>query len=170
MCASSRGPTSDTILMADSRRSAARALAVRTWPGRRVHQRCQEPVGGNWVTWPGFDKLWANILPRPPAARAGQRNLGRFRPASDELVVDYRSRTAWTSRKRFRTFHHRTERIPHAVEGGKGSGGHYRGAVKIGSNQGLFRIRPLTCRGRSGGRVLPPGRRNAGSTATTNSC
>ncbi len=43
----------------------------------------------NWVTWPGFDKLWANIfrdlLPHAPSSET----TADFDRASEELVVDY---------------------------------------------------------------------------------
>ena len=44
----------------------------------------------NWVTWPGFDRLWANIfrdlLPHAPQSETS----ADFDRASNELVVDYR--------------------------------------------------------------------------------
>jgi uncharacterized membrane protein/uncharacterized protein YegL len=44
----------------------------------------------NWVTWPGFDKLWANIF-RDILPHASQTETAAdFDRASNELVVDYR--------------------------------------------------------------------------------
>jgi hypothetical protein len=98
----------------------------------------------NWVQWPGFDKLWANIfrdlLPHAPQSET----TADFDRASDELVVDYR-------------LSHNVEepaRTPdifvlgpggfHApLKMGKVAAGHYRGRLGIGQNQGLFRVRPL---------------------------
>jgi uncharacterized membrane protein len=137
-------PTSDTILMADREDP----LLVR-WQyglGRTAvfTSDAKNRWAANWVQWPGFDKLWANIfrdlLPHAPQSET----TADFDRASDELVVDYR-------------LSHNVEepaRTPdifvlgpggfHApLKMGKVTAGHYRGRLGIGQNQGLFRVRPL---------------------------
>jgi uncharacterized membrane protein/uncharacterized protein YegL len=137
-------PTSDTILMADREDP----LLVR-WQyglGRTAvfTSDAKNRWAANWVQWPGFDKLWANIfrdlLPHAPQSET----TADFDRASDELVVDYR-------------LSHNVEepdRTPdifvlgpggfHApLKMGKVAAGHYRGRLAIGQNQGLFRVRPL---------------------------
>ena len=83
-------PTSDTILMADREDP----LLVR-WQyglGRAAvfTSDAKNRWAANWVQWPGFDKLWANIfrdlLPHAPQSET----TADFDRASDELVVDYR--------------------------------------------------------------------------------
>ena len=83
-------PTADTILTADREDP----LLVR-WQyglGRAAvfTSDAKNRWAANWVTWPGFDKLWTNIfrdlLPHAHASEA----TADFDRASDELVVDYR--------------------------------------------------------------------------------
>ena len=62
------------------RRSAAGALAVRAGPHRGVHQRRQEPLGGQLGAMAGLRQALGQHLPRPAAARAAERNHGGFRP------------------------------------------------------------------------------------------
>ncbi len=73
-------PASDTILAADREDP----LLVR-WQyglGRAAvfTSDAKNRWAANWVTWPGFDKLWANIfrdlLPHAPQSET----VGRFRP------------------------------------------------------------------------------------------
>jgi Ca-activated chloride channel homolog len=102
----------------------------------------------NWVTWAGFDRLWANIfrdlLPHAQPTEAA----AEFDRAGNELVVDYLM----------------GRNVPDPGAGGaplpdvfafgpngfqarltvnKVAAGHYRGRLAIGQNQGLFRVRPL---------------------------
>jgi hypothetical protein len=96
------------------------------------------------VEWPGFDRFWANIfhdlLPHAPESET----LADFDPAAGDLVVDYR----------FSNNVEEPAAIPDIfvlgpggfeapLKVGKVAAGHYRGRLAIGSNQGLFRIRPL---------------------------
>ncbi len=137
-------PTADTILDADP----ADPLLVR-WQyglGRAAvfTSDAKNRWAVNWVTWPGFDRLWANIfrdlLPHAPASEA----TADFDRASNELVVDY----------------HLTANVPEPavipdifalgpngfqapLKVSKVAAGHYRASLNIGQNQGLFRVRPL---------------------------
>ncbi|MGA2715274.1 MAG: VWA domain-containing protein [Bryobacteraceae bacterium] len=98
----------------------------------------------NWLTWPGFDRLWTNIfrdlLPHGNESEA----VARYDSANQELVVDY----------------HLSDRAPesanppdlyvmgpgdfrHPLEVARLSPGAYRGRLRIGSLEGLFRVRPL---------------------------
>ena len=62
------------------RRSAAGALAVRVGTRGGVHQRRQEPLGGQLGTMAGLRQAVGQHLPRPAAARAAERDHGGFRP------------------------------------------------------------------------------------------
>jgi len=98
----------------------------------------------SWLTWNGFDRLWANIardlLPRAQSSEA----QAEFDSSTERLVVNY----------------HLSRRVdePAAVpaiyvlgpngfraplEVAKVAAGSYRGVIQIGRNQGLFRVRPL---------------------------
>lgn len=137
-------PTADTILDADP----MDPLLVR-WQyglGRAAvfTSDAKNRWAVNWVTWPGFDRLWANtfrdLLPHAPASEA-TADLDR---ASNQLVVDY----------------HLTANVPEPptapdifalgpggfqapLKVSKVAAGHYRASLNIGQNQGLFRVRPL---------------------------
>jgi hypothetical protein len=41
----------------------------------------------NWLTWPGYDKLWTNLFRDSPHA-AGSEATASYN-ANDELIVDY---------------------------------------------------------------------------------
>ena len=137
-------PTADTILDADPRDP----LLVR-WQyglGRAAvfTSDAKNRWAADWVTWPGFDRLWANLfrdlLPHAPASEA----TADFDRATNLLTVDY----------------HLSANVPepdaipdvfaigpngfHApLQVSKVADGHYLGRLNIGQNQGLFRIRPL---------------------------
>ena len=141
-------PTADAILEADH----GDPLLVR-WQyglGRAVvfTSDAKNRWAMNWVSWPGFDKLWANVfrdlLPHAPASEA----TADLDAANNELVVDYRL----------------SQNLPDpGANGGalpdlfvfgpggfeapvkvaKVAAGHYRGRLAIGQNEGLFRVRPL---------------------------
>jgi Mg-chelatase subunit ChlD len=138
-------PTSDTILMADREDP----LLVR-WQyglGRAgvFTSDAKNRWAANWVTWPGFDKLWANIFrDLLPHALASETSAD-FDRAGDELVVDYRlSHGVDDPATVPDVFIIGPNGFHTPMKVGKVAKGHYRGRVKIGSNQGLFRIRPLT--------------------------
>ncbi|HVN05818.1 MAG TPA: VWA domain-containing protein [Bryobacteraceae bacterium] len=97
-----------------------------------------------WVTWPGFDKLWANIfrdlLPHAESSEAA----AEFDRAANELVVDYHLGRNVSE----------PSAIPDLFVLGPGgfeaplkvakiAAGHYRARIAIGERQGLFRVRPL---------------------------
>ena len=98
----------------------------------------------NWVTWPGFDRLWANIfrdlLPHAPATET----TTDFDRASSELVVDYHLSANVDEPAAIPdifVFGPNGLQVPLKVA--KVAAGHYRGVSLIGPNQGLFRIRPV---------------------------
>src|SRR5205807_7501324 len=82
-------PTADTILEVDR----SDPLLVRWQYGLgRAAVFCSDAKNRwamNWVTWAGFDRLWANIfrdlLPHAPQTETA----ADFDRASNELVVDY---------------------------------------------------------------------------------
>jgi uncharacterized membrane protein len=135
--------TSDTILEVDRD-----PLLVR-WQyglGRAVvfTSDAKNRWAANWVVWPGFDRLWANILhdllPHAPESET-TADLDR---ASNQLVVDYHlSRNAAEPAliPEIFVFGPGGFQAPLAVT--KVTAGHYRGRLSIGQNQGLFRVRPL---------------------------
>ncbi len=98
----------------------------------------------NWVTWPGFDRFWANVfrdlLPHAPESET----TADFDRASNELVVDYhlsRNVPEPAAIPDIYALGPNSFRAPLKVS--KVAAGHYRGRLAIGQNQGLFRVRPL---------------------------
>jgi uncharacterized membrane protein len=137
-------PSADAILAADH----DDPLLVR-WQyglGRSVvfTSDAKNRWAANWITWPGFDKLWANIfrdlLPHAPQAETS----ADFDRASNELVVDYRlSRNVEDPAKIPDIFVVGPNGFQQPLKTTKVAAGHYRGRVGIGPAQGLFRIRPV---------------------------
>ena len=137
-------PTSDTILAADKEDP----LLVR-WQyglGRTAvfSSDAKNRWASSWVTWPGFDKLWANIfhdlLPHAPQSET----TADFDSAGNELVVDYRlSRNVEEPAKIPDIFVFGAGGFQAPLRVGKVAAGHYRGRLEIGQIQGLFRVRPL---------------------------
>ena len=137
-------PEADTILSADK----DDPLLVR-WQyslGRAAvfTSDAKNRWAANWVTWPGFDKLWANVfrdlLPHAPASETS----ADFDRASNELVVDYRlshSIDEPTTIPDIFVVGPNGFQAPLKVT--KITAGHYRGKIAIGQSQGLFRVRPV---------------------------
>jgi Ca-activated chloride channel homolog len=137
-------PTADTILEADQKDP----LLVR-WQyglGRAAvfTSDAKNRWAMNWVTWPGFDRLWANIfrdlLPHATASEA----TADFDRAASELVVDYRLSANVPEPATVPDVFAIGPNDFHApLKVSKVATGHYRARLAIGQNQGLFRVRPL---------------------------
>jgi uncharacterized membrane protein len=137
-------PTSDVILSADREDP----LLVR-WQyglGRAsvFTSDAKNRWAANWVNWPGFDKIWANIfrdlLPHAPQSET----TADFDRATGELVVDYRlSREVPEPDKVPDVFAMGPNGFQAPLNVTKVTAGHYRGRINIGQAQGLFRVRPL---------------------------
>jgi Ca-activated chloride channel homolog len=137
-------PTSDVILEADR----GDPLLVR-WQyglGRSAvfTSDAKNRWAVNWVDWPGFDRLWANIfrdlLPHAPESETS----ADFDRAGNELVVDYRlSHNVPDPEKIPDIFAFGPNGFQAPLQVAKVAAGHYRGRMAIGQNQGLFRVRPL---------------------------
>jgi Ca-activated chloride channel homolog len=137
-------PTADTILDADQKDP----LLVR-WQyglGRAVvfTSDAKNRWAANWVTWHGFDRLWANtfrdLLPHAQQSEAS----ADFDRASGELVVDYQLSANVPEPDTVPDIYvigPNDFRAPLKVN--KVAAAHYRGRLAIGQNQGLFRVRPL---------------------------
>jgi hypothetical protein len=97
----------------------------------------------SWVTWPGFDKLWANIFhDLLPHAQAGEASA-EFDRASNELVVDYHLGRIMEPPKVPDIYAFGPNSFQSPLKVTKMAAGHYLARVPIGERQGLFRVRPL---------------------------
>ena len=118
----------------------------------------------NWVTWPGFDRLWTNIfrdlLPHGDASEAAARYDG----ANQDIVVEYRLSGGVAEAATPPDIFAIGPAVGQAVGPATGlatgqaieqggfrkpveltrlAPGQYRGRVHIGAAEGLFRVRPL---------------------------
>jgi hypothetical protein len=137
-------PTSDTILKIDLKEP----LLVR-WQyglGRAVvfASDAKSRWAADWVSWPGYDKLWTNIfrdlLPHSQSTEA----KAEYDSASGDLVVNYRlGPDVEDPGKPPSIFVLGPAGFQKPVPITKMADGAYRGRIYIGQRQGLFRIRPL---------------------------
>jgi Ca-activated chloride channel homolog len=98
----------------------------------------------SWMNWPGYDRLWANIvrdlLPHAPLAEA----TASFDSAGRQLVVDYRlARDAGASPPPPDIYVFGPGNFRAQLRLSKAAEGLYRGRVAIGEEDGLYRVRPL---------------------------
>ena len=137
-------PTADTILNAADRDP----LLVR-WQyglGRAAvfTSDAKSRWAASWLAWSGFDRLWANVardlLPHAQTSEAE----AEYDSSSDELVIDYRlGRRVEEPSGIPDIYVIGPNGFRRPVKVSKVAAGSYRGVVRIGRNQGLFRVRPL---------------------------
>ena len=137
-------PTADTILTIDEHDP----LLVR-WQyglGRATlfTSDAKSRWASSWLTWNGFDRLWANIardlLPRAQSSEA----QAEFDSSTEQLVVNYHlSRKMDEPAAVPAIYVLGPDGFRAPLEVAKVAAGTYRGVIHIGRNQGLFRVRPL---------------------------
>jgi Ca-activated chloride channel family protein len=101
----------------------------------------------SWLGWPGFDRLWTNIfrdlLPHGNESEA----VARYDGANEELVVDYhlsgRAADVVTAAPPPDLYVMGPGDFRKPLDLTRVSPGTYRGRLRIGSLEGLFRVRPL---------------------------
>ena len=98
----------------------------------------------NWVTWPGFDKFWSNLLrdllPHAPPTEAA----AGYDAASGAITVNYRlGKNVDEPAAIPDIFIFGPDGFRQPIKVMKTSAGNYRGEAIVGQRQGLFRIRPL---------------------------
>ncbi len=97
-----------------------------------------------WLTWPGFDRFWANIFrDLLPHAHAGEATAD-FDPASGDLVVQYRLAPYIDEpASPPPLFAIGPEGFQSPVELVRAGPRTFRGRVRIDAQTGLFRVRPV---------------------------
>jgi Mg-chelatase subunit ChlD len=137
-------PTAETILSIDQRDP----LLTR-WQyglGRSVvfASDAKSRWAESWVSWKGFDRFWGNVLrDLLPHSQAGEASA-LFDAATGDLVVTYRlGRNLEEPKKIPAIFALGPGDFRQPVEVTKAGEGLYRGRVRIGATQGLFRVRPV---------------------------
>ena len=98
----------------------------------------------DWVTWNGFDKFWTNVFrDLLPHSQVGEARA-EYDSASGDLTVEYRlGRDVDEPRKLPAIFALGPAGFQKPVALTKLADGSFRGRVKIGQTQGLFRVRPV---------------------------
>ena len=136
-------PGADTILNVDSKDPLLTMWQLGLGRSAVFASDAKSRWADQWISWSGFDKLWVNIFrDLLPHSQAGETTLS-YDNASGNLIADYRIAS-----------HVRDAVVPEIFAIGpagfrkpvpvkKVSEGYYRGQVKIGTRQGLFRVRPL---------------------------
>lgn len=137
-------PTADEILQVDG----ADPLLVR-WQyglGRTAvfSSDAKSRWAAAWLKWPGFDRLWTNIfrdlLPHGNESEA----VARYDSSNQELVVDYHlSERALEPATPPDLYVIGPGDFKHPLDLARLSPGTYRGRLRIGTLEGLFRVRPL---------------------------
>jgi uncharacterized protein YegL len=98
----------------------------------------------DWLGWKDFDRFWTNVirdlLPHAPTSEA----RAEYDPATGELVVNYHlGRQIEAPAAAPDIFALGPDAFRQAAQVTKIANGTYRARVRIGSAQGLFRVRPL---------------------------
>jgi len=97
----------------------------------------------DWITWPGFDKFWMNVLrDLLPHAQAGEATA-EYDATSGDLQVDYRLAPGTEVGKIPQIFVIGPDQFQKPIVVAKIAEGAYRGRIPVGQRQGLFRIRPV---------------------------
>lgn len=98
----------------------------------------------DWVKWPGFDKLWLNIVrDLLPHAQSAESTL-TFDQAKGDLVGKYRLADGWSAPdKAPEIFALGPSGFQQPTTLRKTGNREYEARVHIGSRRGLFRVRPL---------------------------
>ena len=136
-------PTADAILQAD--REDPLFIRWQYGLGRAAvfSSDAKNRWAVNWITWPGFDRFWANVFRDLLPHATQSETAADFDRASNELVVDYRlSRNVEEPANIPDIFAFGPNGFQAPLKVSKVAAGHYRGRLMIGGNQGLFRVRP----------------------------
>ena len=138
-------PGADTILTVDVKKEPL--LSVwQTGLGRSAvfASDAKSRWAEKWVAWNGFDRFWVNVFrDLLPHAQPGEASTS-YDPASGSLVVDYKmAPQAGNPGKTPDIFVLGPNDFRQPMPVRKVAEGQYRGTTRIGSMQGLFRIRPL---------------------------
>ncbi len=137
-------PTAETILEADQKDPLLARWQYGLGRAAVFASDAKNRWAINWVSWAGFDRLWANIFRDLLPHAAGSEATADFDRAANELVLDYHlSGNVPDPGTAPDIFVIGPENFHAPLKVSKVAAGHYRGRLAIGANQGLFRVRPL---------------------------
>ena len=137
-------PTAETILKIDQKEPLLTRWQYGLGRAEVFASDAKSRWAGEWVSWKGFDKLWANIFrDLLPHAEAGEAQAD-FDSASGDLVVNYRlGKDVDEPKKLPAIFVLGPGGFQHPVPISKLADKSYRGRIHVGQLEGLFRVRPL---------------------------
>ncbi len=137
-------PTADTILKIDEKDPLYTRWQYGLGRAAVFASDAKARWAADWVTWKGFDRLWANIFrDLLPHAESGDAKAD-FDSASGDLDVEYQlGRDVDTPTQLPEIFVLGPNGFRHPMAITKLGDKSYRGKIHIGQLQGLFRIRPL---------------------------
>jgi Ca-activated chloride channel homolog len=97
-----------------------------------------------WINWPGFDKFWTNVTRDLLMRTSPSEATVNFDEANGDLVVHYRVSSQVTEPATIpQIFALGPNGFRMPVNVRKTADGMYEGRVRIGSQTGLFRVRPV---------------------------
>jgi hypothetical protein len=137
-------PTAETILTVDEKDPLLVRWQYELGRAAVFTSDAKSRWAANWLTWPGYDKLWTNLfrdlLPHAAASEA----TASYDSANDELIVDYRlGRHVEEPAVIPDMYVFGPNGFQRPVKASKLAAGSFRVRLPIGKRQGLFRIRPL---------------------------
>lgn len=137
-------PTAETILRIDQKDPLLTRWQYGLGRAAVFASDAKPRWAADWIAWKGFDKFWTNLArDLLPHTQGGEASV-QFDSANQELVVSYRLGRAVRE----------PEEIPPIFALGPGgfqqpvpvhkiAAGTFEGRVRIGTRQGLFRVRPV---------------------------
>lgn len=137
-------PTAETILTVDEKDPLLVRWQYELGRAAVFTSDAKSRWAANWLSWAGFDKLWANLfrdlLPHSAATEA----TASYDSANGELVVDYRlGRHVPEPAVIPEIYVFGPNGFQRPVKASKLAAGSFRVRLPIGKRQGLFRVRPL---------------------------
>ncbi|MGH9559674.1 MAG: VWA domain-containing protein [Bryobacteraceae bacterium] len=137
-------PTAETILRLDGRDPLLSRWQYGLGRAAVFASDAKARWAADWIGWNGYDKFWTNLCrDLLPQAQAGEATLN-YDSASGDLVAEYRlGREVEEPARIPEIFAFGPEGFERPVPVKKIAAGVFRGRVRIGSRQGLFRVRPL---------------------------
>ena len=98
----------------------------------------------DWMTWPGFDKFWANVARDLLTHAQPSEASAQFDEANGDITVTYRLAEEMTDPGSAPPiFVLGPDDLRKQIAVKRVAAGLYRGTLHVGSVRGLFRIRPL---------------------------
>ena len=142
-------PTADEILEVEGMEPGHKDPLLTFWQyglGRAAifSSDAKSRWAASWVDWRGFDRLWTNIFRDLLPHTSDSEATARYDSANGELIVDYHlSSRAEEPKITPDIYVLGPDNFRKAAEVVRVAPGTYRARARVGSRQGLFRIRPL---------------------------